>query len=244
MKARLLPSRSKGFTLIEVLVVIAIIALLAGVSYSIYSHATETAARTRCTDNLRRISDWGKEFAGQNGGKLPSSGMKDSLLTARECRNWWDALAPIVNAEQPDLIARNDKEPNMLPDTFRCKNDNRPEILAAEDSILPASPDTISYTSWLDNRKGRPMNVARGQALRGRKSWSRPWNAIREASWCFTRTGKSPLWRIPRLKKSPKAPEPAFLRRLRGNSSGLTPGIRWNFLLSPADSPLRSRDNH
>ena len=170
MKARLLPSRSKGFTLIEVLVVIAIIALLAGVSYSIYSHATETAARTRCTDNLRRISDWGKEFAGQNGGKLPSSGMKDSLLTARECRNWWDALAPIVNAEQPDLIARNDKEPNMLPDTFRCKNDNRPEILAAEDSILPASPDTISYTSWLDNRKGRPMNVARGQALRG-KPW-------------------------------------------------------------------------
>ena len=208
MKARLLPSRSKGFTLIEVLVVIAIIALLAGVSYSIYSHATETAARTRCTDNLRRISDWGKEFAGQNGGKLPSSGMKDSLLTARECRNWWDALAPIVNAEQPDLIARNDKEPNMLPDAFR--------LTGAASS--------------------------RNRTLR--KSWSRPWNAIREASWCFTRTGKSPLWRIPRLKKSPKAPEPAFLRRLRGNSSGLTPGIRWNFLLSPADSPLRSRDNH
>ena len=67
--------------------------------------------------------------------------MKDSLLTARECRNWWYALAPIVNAEQPDLIARNDKEPNMLPDTCRCKNDNRPEILAAEDSILPASPE-------------------------------------------------------------------------------------------------------
>lgn len=170
MKARLLTPRNKGFTLIEVLVVIAIIALLAGVSYSIYSHATETAARTRCTDNLRRISDWGKEFAGQNGGKLPSSGMKDSLLSARECRNWWDALAPIVNAEQPDLIARNDKEPNMLPDTFRCTSDKRPEILAAEDANLPASPDTVSYTSWLDNRKGRPMNVARGQALRG-KPW-------------------------------------------------------------------------
>ena len=52
MKTRLLTPRSKGFTLIEVLVVIAIIALLAGVSYSIYSHATETAARTRCTDCL------------------------------------------------------------------------------------------------------------------------------------------------------------------------------------------------
>ena len=55
-------------------------------------------------------------------------------------------------------------------ESFRCKNDKRPEILGAEDANLPAGPDTISYTSWLDNRKGRPMNVARGQALRG-KPW-------------------------------------------------------------------------
>ena len=41
MKARLLPSRSKGFTLIEVLVVIAIIALLAGVSYLSLIHISE-----------------------------------------------------------------------------------------------------------------------------------------------------------------------------------------------------------
>lgn len=93
-KARSFTSRSKGFTLIEVLVVIAILALLAGISYTVYSHATETAARTRCTDNLHRLSDWGKEFAAQNGGKLPSSGMKDSLLSAKACRNWWDAWPP------------------------------------------------------------------------------------------------------------------------------------------------------
>lgn len=74
-----------------------ILALLAGISYTV-SPTPETAARTRCADNLHRLSDWGKEFAAQNGGKLPSSGMKDSLLSAKACRNWWDALAPIVSA--------------------------------------------------------------------------------------------------------------------------------------------------
>lgn len=155
MKTRLLTPRSKGFTLIEVLVVIAIIALLAGISYSIYSHATETAARTRCTDNLRRISDWGKEFAGQNGGKLPSSGMKDSLLSARECRNWWDALAPIVNAEQPDLIARNAKEPNMLPDTFRCKTTS---VRKSSERRMPTFPP--GRTPFLHQLAGQPEGAS------------------------------------------------------------------------------------
>lgn len=167
MKVRSFASHSKGFTLIEVLVVIAILALLAGVSYTVYSHATQTAAKTRCTDNLHRMSDWGKEFAAQNGGKLPSSGMRDSLLSKRACQNWWDALAPIVNAEQADLIARTDKEFNMLPDTFRCKNDTHLVIENMDDPTQPATTETISYTSWLDNSKGRPMNVARGQSLRG-----------------------------------------------------------------------------
>ena len=71
MKTRLLTPRSKGFTLIEVLVVIAIIALLAGVSYSIYSHATETAARTRCMDNLRCISDWGRNSQARTAENCP-----------------------------------------------------------------------------------------------------------------------------------------------------------------------------
>ena len=71
MKSRLLTPRSKGFTLIEVLVVIAIIALLAGVSYSIYSHATETAARTRCTETCAALATGARNSWSRTAGNCP-----------------------------------------------------------------------------------------------------------------------------------------------------------------------------
>ncbi len=170
MKARTLHTLRKGFTLIEVLVVIAIVCVLGGVSYTVYGKASSSSEITSCTQNLRRMSDWGREFSAQNGGKLPSSGMKDSLLSKRMCRNWWDALAPIVNAEDKDLLAKDDKSPHELPNAFRCKADRGLVLSDPNLDTHPATPDTISYTSWLDNTKGRPMNVNRGSALHG-KPW-------------------------------------------------------------------------
>ncbi len=170
MKARSLSIIRKGFTLIEILVVIAIISLLTGISYAVFNKAGATSETSLCTTNLRNLNDWGREFASQNGGKLPSSGMKDPLISKRECRNWWDALAPIVNAEQKELLSKDPKVPHELPNAFRCKADKGLNVANPDLSTQPATADTISYTSWLDNTKGRPMNVARGSALHG-KPW-------------------------------------------------------------------------
>lgn len=170
MKVSTVKQRAKGFTLIEILVVIAIIILLAGISFTVFSNSSATADRTRCIDNLHRLLDYGREFASRNGGMLPSSGMKSAILPPRECKNWWDALAPIVNEGQPENIARNNRELHLLPSTFRCPADQHLVVENPEDPVIPAAPESISYTSWLDNAKGRPMNVARGSALRG-KPW-------------------------------------------------------------------------
>ena len=148
----------------EILVVIAIIITLAGVSYTIFSKAGATSAATKCTAHLKQLHDYGVEFANQNGGKLPSSGMKDSLMKGREARNWWDALAPIANAQNPGEISLNEKVPHNLPPAFRCPDDAR-NFENKDTAYVPASADTVSYTSWLPTTKRKAISVASGKAL-------------------------------------------------------------------------------
>src|SRR6188508_3224214 len=49
------PSKFRGFTLIEILVVIAIIALLAAILFPVFSRARENARRAACMSNLKQI---------------------------------------------------------------------------------------------------------------------------------------------------------------------------------------------
>ncbi len=50
-----IPGESKGFTLMELLIVIGIIGLLAGILLPVLSRAKESARRTQCASNIRQI---------------------------------------------------------------------------------------------------------------------------------------------------------------------------------------------
>lgn len=67
------PPRRAGFTLIEMLVVIAIIALLAALLFPAIGNSLERATRTKCLNNLRQISAATLAWATQNQGKLPDA---------------------------------------------------------------------------------------------------------------------------------------------------------------------------
>src|SRR4051812_27246766 len=64
-------ARQRGFTLVELLVVIGIIAVLIGILLPALSRAREAAKRTQCLSNLRQVGTYLQIYANQFNGAVP-----------------------------------------------------------------------------------------------------------------------------------------------------------------------------
>lgn len=73
---------ARGFTLVELLVVIGIILILAGLLFPMVGTAMEKGRRTACRNNVRQAGLAFVQFSGDQGGWFPWAGMhaKDDLL--------------------------------------------------------------------------------------------------------------------------------------------------------------------
>ena len=60
-------SRKAGFTLVEIMIVLVIIGLLAGIAISNFSHARSTAQMNTCINNLRLINTAKQQWAMESG---------------------------------------------------------------------------------------------------------------------------------------------------------------------------------
>jgi prepilin-type N-terminal cleavage/methylation domain-containing protein/prepilin-type processing-associated H-X9-DG protein len=67
------PSRTSAFTLIEILVVVAIVGCLATLMIPVISSARAQAASTRCVGNLRKLGQVVQQYAGENNGAISGS---------------------------------------------------------------------------------------------------------------------------------------------------------------------------
>lgn len=130
----------RGFTLIEILTVIAIISVLLAILFPVFTTVRKKAYQTTCLGNLRQIGQAGRMYASDYDGELPYATTK------------WERMYPFVisdiHADLSDAEVR--KIPLLtevlLPYTkeqtlFRCPADTGLEANAYYPEIAPSRYD-------------------------------------------------------------------------------------------------------
>jgi prepilin-type N-terminal cleavage/methylation domain-containing protein/prepilin-type processing-associated H-X9-DG protein len=111
-------SRSRGFTLVELLVVMAIIAVLAALILTALSRAKQRAGAAACTSNLRQLGIAFMLYCENNNDAFPGPGSRSIYGPQPEDWIWWHPGRDIrQSAIVPYIAGFNDQ-------LFRCPQDS------------------------------------------------------------------------------------------------------------------------
>jgi prepilin-type N-terminal cleavage/methylation domain-containing protein/prepilin-type processing-associated H-X9-DG protein len=145
------PRGRKGFTLVELLVVIGIIALLLSILLPVISRAREQANRAKCMANLRSLGQAMYLYANAHRDKLPNAAPATT----------WDATVGGLALLE---FAADYTEPAM----FHCPSDHDPEptqITTTDYSVENSARLSYEFfTIWWPGKDGPVLTRLRGQA--------------------------------------------------------------------------------
>jgi len=140
--------RSRGFTLVELLVVIGIIALLISILLPALSKAREQGNRIKCASNLRAIAQHAFIYANsdiRSGGKFPRTYFAPTGTTAQDLDldgNGESPTSSSFSATNPNIAGTNNvmssfyllmKNTDLTGEVFNCPSSNATRVWQGKD---------------------------------------------------------------------------------------------------------------
>ena len=156
------PHPCRGFTLIEVLVVIAIIGLLIALLLPAVQAAREAARRSQCVNNLKQLGLAVQNYSDVNGALPPAAAtgpewsnnfsMKARILPFLDQA----ALFNSLNMSFFQIAAQNGTNLTTMVSTFLCPSDGN--VPCGTYDVSGAGTRQIAYTSYPNNLGTTPTN--------------------------------------------------------------------------------------
>ncbi len=110
-----------GFTLVELLAVIAIIGVLAAIVIPVVGHVRKGARTAQCSSNLRQIGQAMLLYAGDHAGRVPyqnpaEPSVPNALLSTNLTENWIRHIAPLLSINNRMQVDQVLNCPNSVPE--------------------------------------------------------------------------------------------------------------------------------
>jgi len=109
--------KRNGFSLVELLAVIAVIGVLAGILIPIIGNVTQNARRAQATSNVRELGLAHLAYATEHEGKLPPLSTEATADGNTDGARWMDLILPYLGYDR-DYPASRQGEPKVYPDVF------------------------------------------------------------------------------------------------------------------------------